>query len=105
MALTRDFKKTIKARATRDPAFRAALLQEAVQALVDGEVEVGKAVLRDYVNATIGFTALAKATKTSPKSLMRMLSPAGNPTADNLFGIISTLQKRAGIKVKVRAAA
>ena len=31
MTLTRDFKETIKARADRDPTFRAALLVEAVE--------------------------------------------------------------------------
>jgi hypothetical protein len=46
-ALTRDFKETVKARAERDVAFREALLTEAVEQLIAGEVEVGKAVLRD----------------------------------------------------------
>ena len=55
MALTRDFKATVKARAERDVAFREALLTEAVEQLIAGEVEVGKAVLRDYINATVGF--------------------------------------------------
>ena len=59
MALTRDFKETVKARAERDIAFREALLTEAVEQLIAGEVEVGKAVLRDYFNATVGFEKLA----------------------------------------------
>ncbi len=62
MALTRDFKETVKARADRDPAFREAVLMEAVEHLISGKVDVGKAVLRDYINATIGFARLAKAT-------------------------------------------
>lgn len=102
MALTRDFKETVKARAERDAAFRSALLQEAMQALVDGEVDLGKAVLRDYVNATIGFEALSKATKTPPKSLMRMLSASGNPTADRLFSILAAVQKKTGTKARVQ---
>ena len=45
MALTRDFKETVKARADRDPAFREALLTEAVEHLIAGKVEVaGKGV-------------------------------------------------------------
>ncbi len=59
MALTRDFKETIQARAQRDPAFRKALLQEGVECLLAGDVDTGKAVLRDYINATIGFEELS----------------------------------------------
>ena len=44
MPLTRDFDETVRARARRDPEFREGLLQEAVGALLDGEVEVGKAL-------------------------------------------------------------
>ena len=75
MPLTRDFKETIQERARRDAAFREALLKEAVDALFSGDVETGKIVLRDYINATVGFDKLATATKKSPKSLMRMLGP------------------------------
>ena len=69
MALTRDFKETVKARAERDVAFREALLTEAVERLIAGEVEVGKAVLRDYINATVGFEKLAKATGNAVQEL------------------------------------
>ena len=55
MPLTRDFRETIRARVERDPAFREKLLKEGVECLLSGEVEVGKAVLRDFINATIGF--------------------------------------------------
>lgn len=79
MALTRDFKETIRARARRDRAFRSELLREGTQCLLSGDVETGKAVLRDYINATVGFEALGAATHKSPKSLMRMLGPPGQP--------------------------
>ena len=101
MALTRDFKETIKARAERDAAFREALLAEAVERLIAGEVEVGKAVLRDYINATVGFEKLAKATGTPSKSLMRMFGPKGNPRANNLFAVIGKLQRVSGIRLAV----
>ena len=78
MALTRDFKETIQARVARDPAFREALLKEGVECLLAGDVDTGKAVLRDYINATIGFEALGGLTDKSPKSLMRMFGPRGN---------------------------
>jgi DNA-binding phage protein len=103
MALTRSFKETVRARAERDPAFREALLREAIETMLAGDVETGKAVLRDYINATIGFTALGEATGTSPKSLMRMFGPKGNPQAQNLFAVLSHLQKRANLRLQVRA--
>ena len=102
MALTRDFKDTIKDRVTRDPAFREELLKEGIECLLTGDVDTGKAVLRDYVNATIGFDALSTATDKSPKSLMRMFGPKGNPQARNLFKIIAHIQAREGIHLKVQ---
>ena len=53
-------------------------------------MDTGKAVLRDYINATIGFEALGGLTDFSPKSLMRMFGPRGNPQARNLFAIIAS---------------
>jgi DNA-binding phage protein len=104
MALTRDFRETIKARATSDAAFRAALLSIAVELLLSGDVETGKAVLRDFINATVGFERLAELVGTPPKSLMRMFGPQGNPRADNLFGVISRLQEETGVHLAVAAA-
>ena len=103
MTLTRDFKETIQARVERDPAFREALLTEGVECLLSGDVETGKTVLRDYINATIGFEALGDLTDKSPKSLMRMFGPKGNPQARNLFEIIGYLQEREGVHFEVRA--
>ena len=104
MALTRSFKETVKARAERDPAFRDALLTEAVDQFLAGELDTGKAVLRDYINATIGFERLAAETGSTSKSLMRMLSAAGNPTASNLFAVLHTVQKAAGVHLAVATA-
>ena len=103
MVLTKDFKDTIKDRVARDPAFREELLKEGIECLLTGDVDTGKAVLRDFINATIGFDALGTATERSPKSLMRMLGPKGNPQARNLFEIIACLQEHEGIHLKVQA--
>jgi len=102
MSLTRDFKETVRARIERDPAFREMLLEEGVECLLAGEVETGKSILRDYVNATVGFQELAGLTNKSSKSLMRMLGPHSNPQARNLFQIIGCLQKREGLQLKVQ---
>jgi DNA-binding phage protein len=105
MVLTRSFKDYVKAKVQSDSAFRQALFQEAVQTLISGDVDTARAVLRDFINATIGFAALAKATGTPPKSLMRMFGPSGNPTAANLFSVIGVLQKKTGVHLEVRATA
>ena len=62
MALTKDFKETIRARVKRDPGFRKALLREGIENFLSGDVETGKIILRDFINATIGFTKLSDVT-------------------------------------------
>lgn len=102
MALTRNFKETIRARVARDPKFRKELLREGIECLLTGDVATAKTILRDYINATVGFVQLAEATKIPAKSLMRMLGPAGNPRADNLFEIVRLLQDREGVHFLVK---
>ena len=104
MVLTRSFKATVKARAATDAAYRQALLAEGVSALLDGDVATGKAVLRDYINATLGFEALSAAVGVPTKSLMRMFSPRGNPGAGALFTVIRCLREAEGVTLEVRAA-
>jgi DNA-binding phage protein len=103
MKNTRSFRETVQADIATSPAFRRELLSEAVTCMVAGDLETGKIVLREYVNGTIGFLKLGDALGRSPKSLMRMLSPAGNPQARNLFEIVAYLQKVEGAVLKVRA--
>ena len=89
MALTRDVKQTIAARVRRDPDFAKALLDEAATLFLNGEPHTARLVLRDLVNATMGFEALAATTGKPVKSLHRMLSKEGNPTMDNLASILA----------------
>jgi DNA-binding phage protein len=105
MALTRDFKETIQARARRDPAFRRALLREAIECMLSGDIETGKAVLRDFINATVGFERLGSKTRIPPKSLIRMFGPRGNPQAKNLFEVVAFLQKEEGVRLSVESTA
>jgi hypothetical protein len=104
MALTRDFKETIRARVKRDPGFRKALLREGIENFLSGDVETGKIILRDFINATVGFAKLSDVTRRSAKSLMRMLGPRGNPQARNLFEIVAYLQRAEGVRFVVRSA-
>jgi DNA-binding phage protein len=103
MALTRDFKETILARVQSDPKFRNALLKEGIETLLAGDVDTGKAILRDYIKAIVGFEQLGTETGSSPKSLIRMFGPSGNPQARNLFAVISHLQRQAGLTLHVTA--
>jgi DNA-binding phage protein len=98
MPLMRDFKELVVARVKRSPRYRQALLREGLEALYSGDLETGKAILRNYINATIGFSRLGAAVGTPPKSLMRMLSPSGNPRADNLFAVTRHLQRHEKVR-------
>ena len=79
MALTRDFKETVRARVRSDPEFRERLLKEGVECMLAGDIDTGKLVLRDYINATLGFSELGELTQKQPKSLMRMPEPEWQP--------------------------
>lgn len=100
-ALTGSVRELIDGYIASDPAFREALIQEAVEAMLSGDVETGKTILRDYIKATDGFEKLGRAIGTPPKSLIRMFGPRGNPQARNLFGVIGYLQKRDGLTLRV----
>jgi DNA-binding phage protein len=102
MALTRDFRETIRERAQREPAFRQALLREGIELMAGGDFATGRAILRNYINATIGFPELARKTRIPSPSLQRMFGPKGNPSAANLFGVIAALQKAERVNVELQ---
>jgi DNA-binding phage protein len=102
MALTKDFRETIRDRARREPAFRRALLQEALELLLAGDVDGFQGIVRNYINATVGFQELARAVKTPAPSLMRMFSARGNPSAKHLFSVIAELQRQEGINFALK---
>ncbi|MXZ48443.1 MAG: transcriptional regulator [Candidatus Dadabacteria bacterium] len=103
MALTRDFRDTVMERARKDPEFRIGLLTEAIECVINDEINVAKELLRDYVNATIGFQELGTLTKKDPKSLMRMLGPKGNPSLKNISSLLASLKESEGVKLHVQA--
>ncbi len=100
MALTRNFKETIVERVNHDPAFAKALLDEASTLFLNGEPETARLILRDLVNATIGFEALASKIPTPSKSLHRMLSQRGNPSMDNIAAIFSAVSKNLNVQIQ-----
>lgn len=100
--ITRDFKQTIQERVQTDKEFAVALLNEATSLFLNGEPETARLILRDLVNATVGFEELAKETDRPSKSLHRMLSARGNPTMDNLTTIFRVLRKKLGVSINVQ---
>lgn len=103
MALTRSFRDTVANRAKHDAAFRAALLEEALQALVDGDLDAARSLLRNCINATVGFERLSDVTHLPTKSLMRMVGPRGNPRLDNFVQVVKVLRGASEVNVTVRA--
>jgi len=101
MPLTKDFNDTVRDRLQKSETFRRALLREAIDCMIAGDVETGKSLLRKYINGTVGFIKLGADLNRSPKVLMRMLSTTGNPQAKNLFEIVAHLQKIEGTVLEV----
>jgi DNA-binding phage protein len=101
--LTKDFRQTVKERADRDPAFRVGLYLEALQAMLDGDFATARILLRDFINATIGFGELARRVGLTDKSLMRMFGPEGNPRAENLLSVVHALKAECKLSLTVQA--
>jgi DNA-binding phage protein len=98
MPLTDLFKDAVKSRVERDSAFTTTLCEEALSAFFGGDMALGKSLLRDLVNSTIGFEGLAQEMNKSIKSLHRMLAPTGNPSVENLFQVIRIIQQNEDVK-------
>ncbi len=103
MSITRDYRETINERIRRDSEFAVALLDEAVTLFLNGEPDIARLLLRDLVNATVGFKTLADETAKPSKSLHRMLSAKGNPTMDNLTLILNVLRQKLNVNIEIHA--
>lgn len=89
-------------RAQQEPQFRKALLREAIELMHSGDEKTGRAILRNYINATVGFQQLEEATSIPATSLMRMFGANGNPSAKNLFGVLAHLPTQEGVHFEIR---
>ena len=101
--LTRPSWITLHARIKRSPNFRKELLKVMVECLLQGDVGTGRAMLQEYINATIGFQKLGKLIAMSPDSLMRMFSSNDALDTHTLFAVIHCLQQQAGLQLEVKA--
>lgn len=101
MPLTKKFKDTVMARARADKEFREELIIEATNALLEGDIETGKGLIRDYLNATESFAAVADQLHKDEKSIRRMLGPSGNPTLKNFIGILKACSSTEHLDLKI----
>lgn len=101
--LGRSIGEVTQARVKRDSEFARALLQEAVQALLSDDVRTARTLIRDVIRGSIGYATLSRRTGTPEKSLVRMFGANGNPTAANLFAVLTHLQHHSGITFHVEA--
>lgn len=88
MALTIDYKEGVLKDLRENPEMAREYYREAVRAIINGETDTGGVMLRDLVNAGIGFQRLAQETGIRAPNLHRALSPDGNPTM-RTFGKIA----------------
>ena len=99
----RSFDEVVQARVGREEAFADALLQEAVQEMLAGELDVARSLIRDVIKGSMGYAELSRRTGTPEKSLVRMFGPNGNPTAANMFSVLAQLQRHSGVSLQVRS--
>ena len=101
MPLTKSFKDTVMARAKVDKEFREALIIEATEAILEGDIDTGKSLIKDYLNATEAFSVIADELHKDEKSLRRMLGPSGNPTLKNFIGILTACSSTEHLSLKI----
>lgn len=99
----REFGEIVQERAGRDSGFVAALLEEAVERLLAGDLPTARSLIRDVIKGAIGYAELSRRTGTPEKSLVRMFGPAGNPTAANMASVLRELQRHGQVRLRVRS--
>lgn len=75
---------------------------QAVKLFMSGEPDTAKLILRDLVNATVGFESLAEEIHKPAKSLHRMLSTSGNPTMSNLSAIFAAIKRMLKVDIQTK---
>jgi DNA-binding phage protein len=99
----RSFNEIVQERAGREPAFAGALLEEAVECLLAGDLPTARSLIRDAIKGSMGYAELSRCTGTPEKSLVRMFGPSGNPTAANMASVLHELQRYGRVRLRVRA--
>lgn len=105
MNIRQPSRTTVVQRVQADEAFAKALLDEAATLFLNGEPETARLILRDLVNATIGFEQLATLTARPGKSRHRMLPPTGKPSMDNLAAIFGAVREQLHVNLTAQSVA
>jgi len=101
MPLSREFKELVVARAAKDSEFRRALITEALNMILRGEIAAGRLMIRDYINATGSMNAIATKLKKQKPAIARMLGPKGNPTLESFIPVVQACAEREHIELSV----
>ena len=101
MVLSRKFRETVQLRVQKDPDYRKALIINAANAFLNGDIDTGKHLLRDYLNATQSFPSIARELSRNEKSIRRMVGPRGNPTLYNFINLLEACKRRENLDLKV----
>lgn len=101
--LTRPFSEVVQNRVRREPAFGSALLEEAAQCMLSGDLAAARNLVRDVIKGSIGYAELSRRTGTPETSLVRMFGPNGNPTALNFSNVFMHLQRHSGVSLRVQS--
>ena len=101
----RSFQDIVQDRAGREPLFAGALLEEAVECMLAGELPIARSHIREAIKGSQGYAELSRRTGTPEKSLVRMFGPSGNPTAANMSSVLKELQRHSGLRLRVRSEA
>lgn len=99
MALTREFKETVM-ELCKSPDYRKALLMEALETYLEGDIPTGNALMRDYLNGCLAFSEIAKEIGIQEASLRRMLSPKGNPQVKNFMRVFKACREREDLSIE-----
>lgn len=101
--LTGDFNELVRENMKRDPEFRQAMLLETMNCFLQGDIEKGNSLFRNYIVDDMGYKALGQKTGIHEKSLNRMFSQKGNPTLSNALKVLTTISEYEGVRLKVVA--
>ena len=101
---TVKFDAAIKKMVENKPEIGTQMLEDAINAFLSSDLNEARVLLRQYVNATLGFKELARLTGKQDKNLMRALSTNGNPTMATFVEILGALQKASGVTLTAHAA-
>ena len=83
------------------PDHRAAMLAEGIQCMLNGEIEVGRGLVRYCIEANMDYTGLADITGQPVESLTLMFGRGGNPKLQEFFDAIASIARREGIELAV----